>query len=570
MRYHFKLLGMNSEEQNTSGNGSEVEVCCRVCLQLEELMIHIFDGGVIEDFQSDLITLLERCGGIKVENSDNLPKYLCKECTTELLVAAKFREKCERAQQLLAAAPWENPAEIAECEPNKLEDKDNEILSTATDVSPIAQLLNERDHIIEVHPDSFVETNLNEKNVEEQASTNTQLDGTIIPQCEEVIDTNLNGIDIIEETSEEWQVMEYFESITCEEEQKQEIHIPNINLSNDIGSTESNATHINETKFTCDSCGAVFIQAANLQRHLEKVHFLLQPYTCPNCSHTFSFENTYINHSISCVKSNDQSYPANNNSTNKTVSISSQRECVYCGKQMQSNFALTMHLRTHTGERPYKCEHCVKAFKTQSAYTMHLKRHGRMPDYSCSICHKTFYETSNLTAHMRTHTGEKPHSCTLCQKRFSRVFLLQLHMRTHTGEKPYQCMTCNRSFAQLCDLKNHERIHTGERKYKCNICGKTFIKRYSLKAHMDRHAIPQPEEETISNEKNLEVLNVKNEPMEDESAKYMLENSMLEGDSYFLSKVPENSFCNLSYEEVPHLSESNSELVWSDFIVEDI
>lgn len=55
---------MNSEEYMTLGNSTEV--CCRVCLQLEELMIHIYDGGVIEDFQTDLITLLERCGGIKV------------------------------------------------------------------------------------------------------------------------------------------------------------------------------------------------------------------------------------------------------------------------------------------------------------------------------------------------------------------------------------------------------------------------------------------------------------------------------------------------------------------------
>ncbi|XP_050316636.1 zinc finger protein ZFP2-like [Bactrocera neohumeralis] len=552
---------MNSEENMASGSSTEGEVCCRVCLQLEELMIHIYDGGVIEDFQTDLITLLERCGGIKVEQSDSLPKFLCKECTTELLVAAKFREKCERTQQLLKAAPQKKSEYVESEEP-----------STDTEATYDSQFLSDR-NIIEIHPDSFVETNLNEENIDVKCTANTQLDSAITLESGEPIDLNLNGIDIIEETNEEWQVMEYFENNSCEGKQKQEIDSPNsIYLMNDINSTANVASQINaEKKFTCDSCGAVFLQAANLQRHLEKVHFLLQPYRCPNCSHTFTIEQTYINHSISCIKSNDQTAPAINiNIPIKTFPTSSQRECVYCGKQMQSNFALNMHLRTHTGERPYKCDHCPKAFKTQSAYTMHMKRHARKPDYSCSLCHKTFYETSNLTVHMRTHTGEKPHSCTFCQKRFSRVFLLQLHMRTHTGEKPYQCKICNRSFAQLCDLKNHERIHTGERNYKCTTCGKTFIKKYSLRAHMDRHAILQSEEGTVSDEKNIEVENAKNTQAEDESVKYMLDNSMLQGDSYFLSKVPEDSFCSLSYEEVPQLNEPNTDLVWSDFIVEHI
>uniref|UniRef100_A0A034WQ94 Zinc finger protein 568 n=1 Tax=Bactrocera dorsalis TaxID=27457 RepID=A0A034WQ94_BACDO len=560
---------MNSEEHMASGNSTEGEVCCRVCLQLEELMIHIYDGGVIEDFQTDLITLLERCGGIKVEQSDSFPKFLCKECTTELLVAAKFREKCERTQQLLKAGPRKSTEDIGECLPTKLGDVESEVHSTDTEATYDSRFLNDR-NIIEIHPDSFVETNLNEENIEETA---TQLVSAITPESGELIDINLNGIDIIEETKEGWQVMEYFESNSCEGEQKQEIYSPSIYLTNDIKCTENADSQINsEKKFRCDSCGAVFLQAANLQRHLEKVHFLLQPYCCPNCNHTFSIEQTYINHSNNCIKSNDdQSAPAiNNNIPIKTFPTSSQRECAYCGKQMQSNFALNMHLRTHTGERPYKCDHCPKAFKTQSAYTMHLKRHARKPDYSCSLCHKTFYETSNLTVHMRTHTGEKPHSCTFCQKRFSRVFLLQLHMRTHTGEKPYQCGICNRSFAQLCDLKNHERIHTGERNYKCTICGKTFIKKYSLRAHMDRHAILQPEEGTVSDEKNFEVESAKNTQVENESVKYMLDNSMLQGDSYFLSKVPEDSFCSLSYEEVPQLNESNADLVWSDFIVEHI
>lgn len=57
---------MNSEQDVGFTDGSEVELCCRVCLQLEDLMVPIYDDGLVEDLQSDLVTLLERCGGVKV------------------------------------------------------------------------------------------------------------------------------------------------------------------------------------------------------------------------------------------------------------------------------------------------------------------------------------------------------------------------------------------------------------------------------------------------------------------------------------------------------------------------
>jgi uncharacterized Zn-finger protein len=46
---------------------------------------------------------------------------------------------------------------------------------------------------------------------------------------------------------------------------------------------------------------------------------------------------------------------------------------------------------------------------------------------------------SNLHRHIRTHTGDKPYKRHICGKRFSENGNLQTHNRTHTGDKPYKC-----------------------------------------------------------------------------------------------------------------------------------
>ncbi|XP_072179785.1 zinc finger Y-chromosomal protein-like [Diadema setosum] len=255
----------------------------------------------------------------------------------------------------------------------------------------------------------------------------------------------------------------------------------------------------------CKVCGKS-ISKKNMHHHL-KVHTGEKPFRCKVCSRCFSRSGHLKRHMS--VHGPKHAYDTCNQDlfslTMRAIQLKGHKrsflreQCKVCGKSVLKHY-MRVHMRVHTGEKPFQCKVCSRCFSHSGSLNRHMTLKHTYDD-----CNPESFSEAMSTSHfnalqkrMKLYKHQsKPqwqrhkHSfgreqCKVCGNSISKEYM-RIHMRVHTGEKPFQCKVCSRCFTQKGSFKRHMRVHTGEKPFQCKVCSRCFSQNCSLTRHMSLH-----------------------------------------------------------------------------------
>ncbi len=179
-------------------------------------------------------------------------------------------------------------------------------------------------------------------------------------------------------------------------------------------------SHTGEKPYLCTwpGCTQACITASHLKRHV-RTHTGEKPYQCCNCDNAFTDNRELKKHydktprcKRALTHNEKKPIPSNDNS----AAVHSSSKEATCSK---SKTQAGPHEVTHTHQKSYAC--------------------------TWEGCTKTYSQAGGLKIHIRTHTGEKPYVCTLCNKEF----INQGRLKTHESTKKHlKNVTLTQSSAQ--------------------------------------------------------------------------------------------------------------------------
>ncbi|XP_074479982.1 uncharacterized protein LOC141760803 [Sebastes fasciatus] len=156
--------------------------------------------------------------------------------------------------------------------------------------------------------------------------------------------------------------------------------------------SKSGASHINGSRAQSSSTSSISstISSSVASLHPLSLSLGLPPrYLHEKSSNTSSFGHS---NGISFptpplpITSHSQDHQPSSSLGSASSSGRPQHMCRFCGKVLSSDSSLQIHLRSHTGERPYQCPVCLSRFTTRGNLKAHFLRHREQnPELSLSL-----------------------------------------------------------------------------------------------------------------------------------------------------------------------------------------
>ncbi|XP_026769497.3 zinc finger protein 1035 [Pangasianodon hypophthalmus] len=324
-------------------------------------------------------------------------------------------------------------------------------------------------------------------------------------------------------------------------------------LSDTILSTTKQLTEKLNAKYLCKYCQKPFVKMSYHQDH-EQRHRIVTQHRCDCCGLYFPHAKKLIAHKrkVKCtpliLEPNEQRKKCSETDTKnpakpmftfgvdgcqiglhdcfvKLVDINKKPSpqkinCPVCGKRFKLRAQLKVHLRSHTGAKPFKCNKCKKIFK----YSWNLDKHKKelcsgnitkqytsepsiTGRFACPTCPQIFRYSYNRTRHMRQrclkeymHIGKgkvgNRYKCPLCNETFSLASNRNRHIKnTCFQQYKLQRKTNKKKLVKenIKEEKEEKQVLPTENlpSYKCKVCPASFAHKSGVYRHMKKHSLLQ-------------------------------------------------------------------------------
>ena len=212
--------------------------------------------------------------------------------------------------------------------------------------------------------------------------------------------------------------------------------------------------------YACHTCGMYFTMRAKAVSHLKtKLHATREKESiesngiyqlCQTCGLKFYREDSYQRHRLdhtrdlettgkeSWIIGIDEKY---HEFLVNLPSTSQKTACPICNKKV-CNLQMAIHIRVHTGSKPFKCSQCDRAFTDPRNLTAHLRDHaGKQKSKKCEFCGKLFSKTHALKMHKFNRHEQKDllksvYTCEYCGKKICSKNIYRTHIQRHEGTLP--------------------------------------------------------------------------------------------------------------------------------------
>lgn len=315
---------------------------CRICAKLSNQIENLF-----ETQHNDMVLseMLKFCLKRPIIKENSLPRNICSECRSKLILTYDFLNLCETSEKYLLTnySLQELSDDLAFPLDGNQSNDVNTILIKCEDDGDGDDVFGYKDESAHAAEIICVDEQFNESNVVAA------------------------------------QIPAFDDSSICDTKSENEV-LPQRRRAKQV---------IEQRTYECFECKKSFQQLRELQNHLYDHEVSRKPFECTTCNLRFTHLNSWFRH--------------------RSRHSKNIHDCEYCQAEFHTLTMLKRHIQEVHKERvnAYKCEQCSEGFSLKFLLIWHYEWHKKAKQFQCNTCDAVFFNERKLKAHIRDNHSSK-------------------------------------------------------------------------------------------------------------------------------------------------------------------